>query len=150
MRTLYIFTAAIGAALFICGLTGCFGRAGGPPPEANRIQIVQAVCQTAAADATRLALRNNPETRPKFEAGLAGFRALAATNYSAADFAAALERLPIVMSGGDGALYMTEGGVLLFSLVAGFVDLQDPPLLAAALRGTCAGLESALRQPPPK
>jgi hypothetical protein len=148
MRTLYTITAAIGAALLTIGLAGCFGRAGGPPPEANRIQIVQVVCQTAAADATRLALRNDPDTRPQFEAGLAGFRALASTNYSAADFASALEKLPIVMSGGDGALYMTDGGVLLFSIVAGFVDLQDPPLLAAALRGTCAGLESALRQPP--
>lgn len=148
MRTFYLISAAIGAALFIGGLSGCVfgGRAGGPPPEANQIQVVETVCEVAAHDTTAAAIANNPDARQKFAAGLAGFKALASrTNYSAAEFSAELAKLPAI-SGDRGAIYAARSGVVVFSLVLGWLDLEKPVLLEAALRGTCSGLERALKQ----
>ena len=138
----YIISAAAGVWLLIVGLTGC---ASAPNTQtAQTAAAVELVSFSAAYDGARLALTNNPDVRPKLEAGLAGFRALASrTNYSAAEFSARLSELP-ALSGSSGAIYGAQAGVLVFSLAAGWIDLEQRPLLAAALRGVCAGLSKAL------
>ena len=129
----------LGCAVLL-GSSGCVRLT----PE-QQLQLVQTVSMEAAYVGTSYDLRDNPSHRAAYVTAVAALDALIArSDYDPAALTAALAGLP-ALRGADGALL--EGGVTLYTVAAGFVDLDTVPLVRAAVGGIRSGISRALARP---
>lgn len=110
-----------------------------PDPWLNTIEVL---ARNASYIGARWDLLEHPEHAAKYRAAAKGLKALLQDGtYDAAQFQETLASLP-ALTGDQGALVIS-GGLAVYGLAVGFVDLTTAPRLEAAIRGTIYGLEQA-------
>lgn len=146
--------ATLMAAVTLLLASGCFtGRGDDPNQPDPWVNTIEVLAREAALAGASWDLVKHPENRAKYAAAAEGLKALADKgHYDPVAFAAVLDSLAVMqgtngLAGESGAIVIV-GGLAVYGLVAGFIDLTTAPRVAAAMRGTIYGLEKAIAPPP--
>jgi hypothetical protein len=114
--------------------------------ENQKLSLVRTVSQEAAYVGAAYDLQEHANRRQLYVAAVAALDALInREDYSPAALRNALALLPD-LRGGRGAL-LIDAGVSLYSITAGFIDLDSAPFVSAAAHGIRAGIAGALARP---
>lgn len=114
-------------------------------PTATELTRIQLVTREVAATGVAYDLEENPLHRAKFVLCQQALGAMVAANdFSPAALAEAVKGIP-ALTGASGALF--EGGLTLYMLALGWVDIDSAPRVKAVVVGLQAGIAEALARP---
>jgi hypothetical protein len=114
--------------------------------ETQKLSLVRTVAQEAAYVGTAYDLQDNPGHRQAFVAAVAALdQLIRREDYDPLALRTALSLLP-ELRGGRGAI-LVDAGVSLYSITAGFIDLDSAPSVSAAAHGIREGIAGALARP---
>jgi hypothetical protein len=114
-------------------------------PTPAQLATIQRIADDAAYVGCSYDLADNPDHRAHYalcQAALAGI--VSDNSYTPEKLRAALANLPI-LTGQNGALL--DGGLTLFILGTGFLDIDSAPRVKAVVAGLQSGLARALARP---